>query len=216
MKLFDFQTLITLLVTIVMGYLTIFLNLKKELDDYKIESQQSNDVKNKIFIRKSNIKYLNIFTIILLSIIFILYMFPSIINALNGIQISSLDQNSYFNKLFPFKKGFFENKNFKHSFLTGIIFSVFIQFGILGILIDTNMKYALKISFFILFAWGQIWANNFISLFLVNSISNYFWLLSIVFNFVLYIAIFYVGFFIIYFLSDARTMGIRNFYKSIK
>lgn len=216
METFDFQTLITILITIIMGYLTIFLNLKKELDDLRINSQQSKEIQRKIFIRKRNIKYLHIVTLVLLCVAIILYMFPSIINALNDICIPSLNQNSYFHKLLPFKEGFFENRNFRYSFITGIILSVFIQIALLFLLLEVNMKLILKIVFFILFFCGQIWADNFISLFLETSISKNFGLLSIVINFVLYIIIFYIGTFIIYIFSEERTMGIRNFYKKFQ
>lgn len=201
--MFDFPILINLLIVIVIFYFTIYFNLKKEIDDYKNTSSMDNkNIKLKIGNRKNKLLLLNFITIILLSITIILYFLPSIVNIFNNNEsIGFSNIGIVFSKLFPFRKGFFSDANFKFSFITGLILSLIVDFivCVTCIYVFEPKRFAGYIPIviiLIILSLGLIWINNYISLFFTYCIIHCFELLSIILNILAYtlivVLIFYI------------------------
>lgn len=197
--MFEISVLISLIVSIIIFFFTVYITLKKELDD--LESASPKDT-TKIHTRQKTIKYLKMITLFLLFIVILFFFLPSIIDLINNtlnfdfkpINFSSI--GDFLLKLVPFKKGFFSDPNFKFSYITGIVISI-IVLGIwfytlyeVIIIPDFASEYITLIVIMLLLAYGLIWANNFISLFLSYCIIHCFAFFAIVFNLIIYVLIF--------------------------
>lgn len=195
--MFDFSIFITLLVSVLIFYFTIFFNLKKEIDDLtNSTSQKSKENALKIHNRKRKLFLLNIITVVLFLLIIFLYSLPTLFDALNSIEPIDFSYiANFFSKFLPFKKGFFSNANFKFSYITGIVLSIIVV-CIIGIWLqffviepDCFSEYAFEIILLIILSIGLIWINNYISAFLSYCIIHCFEFLSIILNIVAYVLI---------------------------
>lgn len=201
--MFEFGTLITILITIILGYITLYFTFRHQLDE--IESNNSNDKKYENRIRK-RIKFINFFFPILIIIIIILYFLPDIELIYTQIDFK------FITNFFPFKEGFFDNKNFKFSYITGIILSIIViimcmifTIGLWWNEIENKVFASIIIIFVnILTSYGLIWGNYYISTFFDYCIAHYFELLSIVLNILSYGIISLV----LYFIFDFIYMDI--------
>lgn len=198
--MFELPTLIGFLLPIIIGYISVLFPLKKTIDDLTIamKSNQNDNVNSenslKLKKHKKSKKILTLIFIALVSIVILLYLWPTI-------QNMNIDGNVFIEilkclqKIVPFKEGFFSDSNFTFSYITGVIFSVIIEFFVLGALISSfdfcfKYQYVLTIIIPIICALGLIWLNNFISLSLSYSIIHNFEVLSIIFNLLIYFLIF--------------------------
>ena len=182
--MYDFPILISLLITIIVGYFSILFPLQKAIEDLTIttKSNQKENVNSEISLKlkkyKKLKKILTLIFIVLVSIVILLYSWPIIQN----INIVSLLQ-----KTVPFKEGFFSDRNFTFSYITGLICSVVVEFiyfnaFIFNIFEHNRYKYIITIITLIILAFGLIWFNYLFSDILSCSIIHYFELLSIGLN----------------------------------
>ena len=188
--MFDFPTFIALLVAIIAIYIPLYLTLKKEIGDLEVNSK---DNTTKIKNRKDKITTLNIICIIIVVVLVVLYQYPLIISIFTDISKSPIFNGiiKFFCGLLPFKKDYFIDPHFKFSFITGVPLSIFIEI-LLGMLYENIFnpekfsEYIPAVITLIISAIGLIWANNYISQFLVYYIAHYFELLSIILNIIAY------------------------------
>lgn len=192
----SFSVLLALLIPLLIFYLDIFIHFKKEIDDIKAKEILSTEDTKRIRNRKDKLMFLSIITVISILVIIVLYILP--VELLNNIKpINIFD-------LFPFKKGFFKNSNFKISYITELIISslsIIIWFVLIKIGREVSFgndknKNIFVILHALLFLYASIWLNYYISNFLVASIIQSFVLLSIIFNIVIYIIIDIIAIFI--------------------
>lgn len=196
--MFDFSILISLLVSVIIFYFTLFFSLKRELDDLSNTIKKSDEIESKISIRRKSIKLLNILAIIFIIVILLLYNLPSIIISFSNIEpISFSEIGQFLLKLVPFKEGFFSDSNFKFSYITEIILSIIVTLltiFVFYILLDETkinifIKFMIVVLLLIALMLGFLWLNNYISLFLTYCIIHYFAFLSIVLNIISYVII---------------------------
>ena len=206
--MFSFSVFITLLISILSFYFTLYFTLKKEITDLSSTSEKSKEIYLKIENRKRIKKLIRNTTISLIISIIILYRLPFIVTMLNDNKLINFSGiGDFFLKFLPFKEGFFSNSNFKFSFITGIILATTVEF-ILYILISVTTsstsipKSILKKLILIAFAFALIWLNNYASLFWTYCIIHYFELLSIILNIILYALIVITSFLISCFFDD--------------
>lgn len=188
--MFEFPIFITLLITLIVGYISIFFTFKKEIDDLRIDSKSNQDFKTNKDIElkiKERIKLLINLTIVflfLLVVIIILYIEPLIWEAIQSINIDEIICVIY--KIAPYNEELFLEPKFIFSYITGRICSgiiVSFVYFYLFYIFDGAWKdifVALFISvvmFFIL-----IWINFLISFLLSYSIIHSFELLSLLIN----------------------------------
>lgn len=190
--MFNFSTLITIIVAVIAIYLPLYFNFKKDIDDLTETSYESKKNKNKIISRKKRLNSLKIITLILILVFIILYKLPSILDVFASINLTNLW--NFFTSLFPFKKDFFLNSNFKFSYITGIVLSVIIEVGLFcfihfAILPIKFYEYIFEVILLIIVPYCLIWINKSISSLLKSSIINNFEILSIVINITSYIVI---------------------------
>lgn len=195
--MFDFPILITLIISISIFYFSLYIPIKKELDDLASAGTDKNSKENRIKRnnRKKNLFLLNIITISLYCTIILLYFAPLIIKKLSGLKPLNLsDVINFILEYLPFKKGFFDNANFQFSYITGIILSiiVIIVFWIVTYKIEEPDDFSdicIIIIYSLLIAYGLIWLNYFASNILANSIIKYFQFFSIILNIILYLIV---------------------------
>lgn len=188
--MFEFDTLITILVTIILSYITLYYTFRHQIDE--IESNNKDDNKSKLNIER-RIMFINFFFSILIILILFLYFLPNIA------LINTQTNFAFITKIFPFEKGFFDNKNFKFSYITGIILSIIIiiLFLMFPIYLLANkfeniiIKSVITIFSTISIAYGLIWANYYISTYLNYCIIHEFEFISILLNTLAYWMIFY-------------------------
>lgn len=190
--MFEVSVLISLIISLLVFFFTLYITLKKELDDLKNDSDKSSNTQ-KIQTREKAITYLKIVTLVLLFFVLMLYFFPTIINAIinNEFRLNLSAYGVFLQNLFPFKKGFFTDIDFTISYVTGIILSIsclVIWYYRLKKALNPTLvfEFTFLIILLILLGYGLIWANYYISLFLIYCIVNFFILLSIVFNLIIY------------------------------
>lgn len=163
--MFDFGIFITLLFAIASIFFPTYFTLKKELDDFKYTQHISDETNKKIDNRKQQIFLLKFVSICLIILVLFLYLFP--FNLLNNINI---ELGKYLFKIFPFKDNFFGNNNFIFSFILGTLLSIITQIFPFIILVEfkediPKVKFILYVIISLLFFYGLIWLNNFISLY---------------------------------------------------
>lgn len=193
----SFPVLLTLFIPVLILYLDIYINFKKEIDDIKIKGKLSSEDTKRIRNRKNKLIFLSIITITILLIMIALYKLPpKFFNNIKPLAISDL---------FPFKEGFFQNENFAFSYITELILVIITLIIWVVVLIDSYDPYFIKSKDYILvciytllFVYVTIWINYYISNFLVDCIIRSFAFLSIIFNVISYIVIDLISFFIIY------------------
>ena len=190
----NFLGLIVLIIPVLGFYIPTYSSLKSKIDDYTETQIETEKNKNRIDKTRKRIKSLNIFTIILISIIIILYYLPLIIEIFDKIAFSSNIEN-FLSKFLPFNEEFFTDSKFKFSYITGIILSIiseavlfYILFFSLNI-INEVWYYIVSVAILILYPYCLIWVNNYISLQLSLRITDYFELSSIFINILAYITL---------------------------
>lgn len=196
--MYDFGILITLVITITIFYLSTFIQLRKSIKEYEIDAKNDPSAKSKIAENKKLLNLTNILFAVLLSLSIFLYVLPRIfdVSSLKTFTIADL-------KIFPFKDGFFDNHNFKFSYITGISLSVLIIFTLLVVLFDAPksiFQTVLGVIYICGTFIGLTWANYYISNQLVYCIVHWFELFSLVSNIIVYIILFVVLYMIEYFL----------------
>lgn len=170
--LFALQIFIGFLITIIVAY----INLLDDKEDAKLYL---------LFVA---------FGIIVLNYIndikhfFVFVVFPFLKNIVNDI----LSFFSGLNKITPFKKGFFSNKNFKISYITETIFMILIILFLITWFIDMyydfwNIIVSVVITGGIFI--GLIWGNVFISNLLCSHFTKYFEIISLLINIIVYLII---------------------------
>lgn len=212
--MFNFSTLITLIVAVIVAYLPLYFNFKNDIDDFTETSFESEKNKNKIDNRKKKIKSLNIIYLILILAFIILYKIPSIIETFKSIDLTNI--GNFFTGLLPFKKGFFENSNFKFSYITELILSIIIEIGLLcfidAIFIPLEFyEYIIETICLIIVAYCLIWTSTYISTILSSSIISYFEAFSIIINIVIYIIIALIIFFIIFIIFSILLLANKSY-----
>ena len=204
--MFNFSTFISLFVAIIAIYIPLYFTFKKELDD--LETNENSN-KEKITNREEKITALKIVCFILAIALIILYQFPAITMFFKNIDLQNLEDNleKIFYKILPFKEDFFSDPQFKFSFITGIILSIiiviFVFCGLFAIIEPSKFyEFIIPIIISIILVIGLIWANNYISLFLVYCIKHYFEFLSMVLNIISYAIIAVFIFIILIFFEE--------------
>lgn len=189
--MFDFPIFITIIVSLFVFYFTLYFNFKKEIDDLKFDIIQDSKIAQlKIHNRKNKIHFLNIITILLLIVVILLYIYPFLSDLFSNFDSTLLsDITNFFFKIFPFKKGFFADANFKFSFITGLVLSIIIEFFIFILSDEIVPFFFLEIIILIISAISLIWMNNYISIFLSYCVVHCFPFLSIVLNLLIYFII---------------------------
>lgn len=181
--MFDVQLLITLLIAILGIYVPIFINLKKEINDLRLATKQY-EHNPKLEYREKLLNITTIFIIILIVIVLFFSFLPLLKNII-----------SFITKILPFKSGFFENKDFTFSFITGIILSLFVVFVIELIIYFAYipievLEYVLHILMFIvaffISSFILLWFNYFISTLLSTYLTQNFELISLFINLYIY------------------------------
>lgn len=201
--MFEFGTLISILITLILGYISLHFTFRHQLDEIKFNNKNDNESKYEII---KQIKFVNFFFPILIIIVIFLYFLPDI-----KIIYTQTDFE-FVTKIFPFKIGFFDNKNFKFSYITGLILSiiVIILLIIVAILVWwDDIKNKIIASTIIIFitlitSYGLIWTNYYISTFFDYCITHYFELFSIVLNILSYAIIFLALYLLCFFIDFVR------------
>lgn len=191
--MFNFSTFISLLVAIIAIYIPLIITLKKELEDLKITPETN---KEKIINRQNKIKFINILCLSLVIIIILFYQYTTICTKVKSLVSSNIFIiiKNFFYSILPFKLGVLRHPNYRFSYIVGAILCIVIEY-IICIYFKTIIKSKsfIRILRFIIaliiFTWGLIWCNHFISLFLAFSIIHYFEFFSIFFNFLAYLII---------------------------
>lgn len=213
--MFDFSILITVIIAILIFYFTLFINLNKEIGDLTSTSNNPTENYLKINNRIRKLRFLNIITLLLIIIVILLFALPNILTLIdlsNFEPISFSDIGNFLLKLFPFKKGFFSNKNFKFSYITEIALSFITVTIILSILYEFFYNKVLNVISLIILTFSFIWINNFVSLFLTHCIIHCFPFLSLIFNLLIYALILFV---ILIFLSAIDDRSIESIYSKL-
>lgn len=192
--MFDYKLFITFVLPILGIFFPIYINLKKEIEDFELESNKTIKDHLKLMHREKLLTYTTICTVIGILIALFLSFVP-IIKNLNF-------EDSIFFKVLPFKENFFENSNFTFSFITGTILSLFfiafVELMIYYIYCPIEIfEYILYILIFIvvliLLAYLFIWFNYFISSFLSIRITQYYKFSSLSINIFIYIVLMYLA-----------------------
>ncbi|MCI8604355.1 MAG: hypothetical protein HFE79_09480 [Ruminiclostridium sp.] len=184
--MFNFSTLITLFFTVIGIYFPTYFIFKKEINDLRLNENEEN--RQKIIIREKSVKTLNKTVIALILIIMILFSLPYIISLFTTNSSEILGKNiiGVITKILPFGNDCFSNNSFQFSFITGIVLSIIIFIFFMIVTNNINLNIVIKIMLRILLVWGLIWTNYFISSFWVFCIVNYFELISIILNLLIY------------------------------
>lgn len=197
--MFNFTVFLTLFIPVITCYFPLCITLKIEIDDINNKANKSPEDELKLINRKHKLIFSTVVTIIITIIIFLLYKLP----------IKSLDftpVNNFFTKIFPFKKGYLINKNFRFSFITGIVLSSLSEIAIIFWLYNKIFPYfisdyILLFSLTIVTSYCYIWINDCISTQLSYRIVHYFELLSCIINIVAYILIAFITWFTLYIIT---------------
>lgn len=186
----NFSTFITLLVAIMAIYIPLYFTLKKELEDLKINPE---DNESKIINRKKKLTAINILCLTLAVIIILLYQLPTISSIIQSMEPSKFPEiiGNFFSNILPFKLGVLRHPNYRFSYITGIILSILVEYIVFQFYKDISksksfIRILILIVGLIIFTWGMIWCNHFISLLLAYSILHCFEFLSIIFNIISY------------------------------
>lgn len=203
----DFSALISLLITILIFYFTLLFSLNKEIVDLFNNSENTKENLAKINIRRNILKTLKTITVILIVLLLLLYFLPphNTIST-NTKPISLYNIRLCFQKILPFKKGFFSNPHFKFSYITGIILSIFVELVCYGGLESIIMpkfvsEHLLILGILTILGLALVWISNYISLFLTYCISHCFEFLSIILNIIFFIFISSIIYFILDYFS---------------
>lgn len=204
--MFNSPTLIGFLLTVIIAYVSLYFNCKKEIKDLMLNENEEN--KKKITNREGIIKSLKITSISIIAIILFLYYCPSVISFFetftsnkNVFAVEYIKEMIM--KILPFSDDFFANSKFQFSFITGIILSIIVFF--LFSVCVSDFKFVIKTILKILLIWLLIWANYFISSFLVFCIVNWFELISIFLNLIAYVIVSLILFFLLSLLTISTS-----------
>lgn len=160
--MFDLGVLISIIVSVLAVYLTIFLQYRN-CDNRK------------------KIRIATVAMICILIIVIILYFLPNLFHTYSFTKLTLHDLL----KIFPFKEGFFEDYCFRFSYAWGTFLSILILL-VVTCCAFSNSKSKKKdlISLFLLFfsCIGITWYNFYISSFLVYCIIHCFEFFAIIFN----------------------------------
>lgn len=204
-----------LIISILIFYFTWSFTLKKESVDIFNSMENNNERKAKINIRKTLIKSLKLITINLIVFLTILFCFPYILPYIMNIPFDDfniiIDTNlwNFLYKFMPFEKELFSNSNFTFSFITGIVLSIIIETMHLVVLhLFKEVKFIFKFIIFSLVTYGLIWADRWISFFLVEHIKIFFVLLSLVINIIIYFVIGIIVYFVVVFVLAMLSINV--------
>lgn len=184
--MFDSGVLVTLLFTIIIFYFTTYLDFAKEIDDLS-ESMDPNARKMKIN-RKDKIRKLNTYTVVMALIAVMLYLCKYV--SIDGFPVKRTE--NFFLKIQPFTKVFMGSFNLKFSFITGIILTLILEI-LWGIFLNKMItpvylaEYIFIYVCILVMAFGLVWGDYYLSLFLNQCILHYFPLLSVPVNLFFYI-----------------------------
>lgn len=191
----NFTEFISLLIPILIFYLSLYLPLKKELEDFLVNNEVSPQEYRKIEIRNKIKFFLNLATIILILVLLIIYKLPSIYNLLCIIKKYISEIEIDFTYFIPFRADFFYNEIYRFSYILGAVISLIYE-GILIFYYYTEMipiyieEFIFIICFVLISGYIEALINNLVSIILSLYLTSSYIIICSIINICIFWAIF--------------------------